>query len=114
MAVLRSRRLAVHSQAADGGNELVYTVPGGFRAILRELHICNEGGNAATGIDVFIAPSGASFVVSLWKGDLAAGVIHHESRDLVLESEDLIRCLSPVAGLTVYLSGAEVSIPPGP
>lgn len=125
MAMLRSRHLAhgVVAQARIAGDTpggraltggIIYTVPSGFRAIVRDWQLL-LGGTAAVGEAVvmpFVEYSASeSYWITLWQDSSLNSGGWSKQTDIVLEPGWKLGLSTTGTDLYYHVSGAELSIP---
>lgn len=85
-----------------------YTVPGSTKAVVRNVHVCNESGSAAT-VTVSIGTDGAG--KRILKGfSVPANGVYDWSGSLVLDAAEVVQALASAnTSLTLTISGLEVT-----
>lgn len=104
-----TKRLVAHiSSLAKIGVQTVYTVPIGHRTILKSLQI-SSGATAPSVVQVFcsLLPVGNTTVFS---ETVPAGELRYRESWLVLEPGDTINVNTQLAGVSYWMSGAELPI----
>lgn len=112
MAVLRTRRLVAIAQAVAGTVEVIYTVPSGYRSVVRDVRVSNRTGNTSTRTLVMLRTSGVSDCAIIDDASLPTETLLALTCDCVLEAGDSIVVFNTIAGVVYYVSGAELTLPP--
>lgn len=111
MALLRTRKLGTRLVATANALEVVYQVPAGMRAVVRDLRFYQGSGTDITRFYAGLHSSGASFRTALVDGPLKTAVPGLLSCQVVLSEFDTVEVLASVAGVaTIWVSGAELPI----
>lgn len=112
MALLRTKRLAAHAQAVAGAVETIYTVPAGYRSVVRDVRVSNRTGSTSTRTLVMLRTSGVSDCAIIDDASLPTETLLGLACDVVLEAGDSVVVFNVVAGIVYWLSGAELTLPP--
>lgn len=115
--MLRTRRLALGRLAAvtkpgPAGDPRItdtpiYVVPAGYRAIVREVALHVNGGTAGEWVVLYVSTGTASVNVLRHSfTTVPAEVV--DSRDFVMESQNVLVIAGTVPSVDYYISGAEL------
>jgi hypothetical protein len=112
VALLRTKQLAIHTQAVAGAAEGILTVPASYRAVVRDVRIANFSGANATGVQAFVLDSGGTVVQLVYLPTLANLGTFGLLCDVVLEQNQAVIVQASVAGVAYLLSGALLTVSP--
>lgn len=111
MALLRTKKLGTQLVATANALEVLYQVPAGMRAVLRDVRFYQGSGTDLTRFYVGVLSSGATFRTALVDGPLKTSVPGALVLALVLNEFDKVEVLASTAAVaTVWASGAELPI----
>lgn len=98
------------SAITTGSGTLVYTVPTGYKADIRDVCIANTSSSAIT-FSLSLVPSGGSAgTANRMFPDISipANTLIHWCGNQILDTGDFIQCIGSASGVTVTVSGDEI------
>lgn len=112
MALLRTKQLGFAAQPLLVGNNIVYTCPGGHRAVVRDIRFtCNTAVAGATTALWFVKSGGPSSCLLYYKV-MASYETAYIAGQIVLEAGDQLVFTPPGPSFAILVSGAELELPP--
>ena len=93
----------VNTDLITGTENTVYTVPNNSRALIKSIHIYNEGAGSAD-VTVKIESSGVTYFYDNSSALAAGSKEEFVTNILVLQENDKLKCLSDITGPDVTVS----------
>jgi hypothetical protein len=95
-----------------GAGTLAYTVPAGYRGLVRDINVTNTTSGALT-FRIHLAPSGVSVGTSnalFYDSSIAGNGVCQWTGEQVLNADDFIQAIGSASGLSMNISGEEEKI----